>query len=122
MNTSDPSSWRSSFAAARAIRTGTPSTPGRPSAARLEGKLDAALATHTATLAEHARRLDVHDTRLNAHASTLTEHTTQIAAIPPPAPRMAAWQIVGVVIAGLAVVTTVFVAMADRIVGLLIGI
>jgi len=35
--------------------------------ARLEGKLDAALATHTATLAEHGRRLDVHDTRLNAH-------------------------------------------------------
>jgi len=90
--------------------------------ARLEGKLDAALATHTATLAEHARRLDVHDNRLNSHSATLTEHTTQIAAIPPRPPRMPAWQIAGVVIAGLAVVTTIFVAMADRIVSLIVGL
>lgn len=66
--------------------------------ARLEGKVDAALAVQSARVDEHARRLDVVDGRLNAHSADLSAHGKALAAVPAAAPRMAGWQVAGIVI------------------------
>lgn len=69
--------------------------------ARLEGKVDAALAAQGATQVEHGRRLDVVDTRLNAHAAVLDDHSLKLAAMPAPIPRASGLQIASLVIAGV---------------------
>ena len=76
--------------------------------ARLEGKVDAALAAHGTRVDEHARRLSVVDTRLNAHSDKISdlERGTRAGA--------SGWVVTGVVISavvGLGSVLTILITL-----------
>ena len=76
--------------------------------ARLEGKVDAALAVQSARVDEHARRLDVVDTRLNAHSDKISGLERGTKAGP------SGWMVTGVVISavvGLGSVLTLLITL-----------
>lgn len=61
--------------------------------ARLEGKIDTALAVQTARVEEHSRRFEVVEDRLNSHSARLTDHGQRLAAMPDPTPKTSPWTV-----------------------------
>lgn len=67
--------------------------------ARLEGKVDAALAGHTAKLDEHSRVLDTHQQSLTDHDDRLRKVELEQASARPS--RTSGWTVAGVLISGV---------------------
>ena len=79
-------------------RAHTSAEPVPVTLARLEGKVDTALASQTGRLDGHEQRISTAETRLNAHSEQIAEHAQRLAAIPTAAPRTSPWVIASTVI------------------------
>lgn len=79
-------------------RAHTSAEPVPVTLARLEGKVDTALATQTGRLDGHETRIGTAETRLNSHSEQLAEHAQRLAALPAAAPRTSPWVIASTLI------------------------
>ncbi|QIK82386.1 hypothetical protein [Sanguibacter sp. HDW7] len=82
-------------------RAHTSAEPVPVTLARLEGKVDTALATQTGRLDGHEQRIGTAETRLNAHSEQLAEQAQRLAAIPAAPPRTSPWTIVATIISAV---------------------
>lgn len=102
-------------------RAHTSAEPVPVTLARLEGKVDTALATQTGRLDGHEQRIGTAETRLNAHSEQLAEQAQRLAAIPADAPRTSPWTVASTLITAvvglgsLLGVALVLIQVVDRI-------